>query len=650
MILPRTLRLLFVLGALLISVTSVLRAADAAPAPSVAKTAPGASPTPPPLDLDPKRIDEIAAMLPQAPKGVAPSFDDRRPWEKLAAADPAARDKIISKAVYMLTQPIPTYTVEEYEEAARTLAPGVSQRIDSRRNRLMYFMLAEGIENKGRFTPAILKEIDAICSEHTWVIAAHKRFTVSSDLGAAMTSWSLATSIGMLGNRMPPEQQKKVKDLIIARLITPYAEQIRNPALKQDWWRTNGNNWNAVVHAGIAGSALAVMDSPHDRGEIIAAVEKEIQYYLEGFSKDGYSQEGIGYWVYGFGHFILLAEAVNQATASHVDLLKSPIAARMARFPERVELAPGVYPAYADSALDQQIPGWISDVLNTRYGIGRSDRRSYYLDGTFCNMLYAWGVNLGFNATPAAAAKNSASKPLYTWFDQAQILVSHPAPGGPDLAVSIKGGNNGVAHSHDDLGQFIVTMSGKLMITDPGAPVYDALVFSSHRYDSQIINSYGHSVPVVNGKLQGTGPAFGAQVKETSFTEDAASITLNLRGGYDVFALNELTRKLMHDRKAGSVTVSDHMTADKPITFGTGLGTYAQAMEESPGVWTLAKDGQSVRVAIDANGAPFTVTKETLKYKSRIGDVTRLGINLNDPVAEATITVKVTPNNPAAHN
>ena len=79
---------------------------------------------------------------------------------------------------------------------------------------------------------------------------------IASNLAeASMTAWSLATSLGMLGDRMPPEQQKTVKDLIVERLVTPYLEQTRNPSLKQDWWRLNGNNWNPVVHAGIVGSA-----------------------------------------------------------------------------------------------------------------------------------------------------------------------------------------------------------------------------------------------------------------------------------------------------------------------------------------------------------------------------------------------------------
>lgn len=604
-----------------------------------------ASPTPAPVVLDPKRVDEIAAMLPAKPKGFAPSFDNRALWERFAAADPAARDKTFKRAEYMLGQPIPMFTQAEYEQAARVGDRSINNRVDARRFRLMHFMLAEGMENQGRFVPAILKEIDAICSEQSWVIAAHQKFTVTSDLGSAMTAWSMATALGMLGERMPAEKQKRVKELVLARLVTPYLEQTRNPSLKQDWWRTNGNNWNPVVHAGVAGAALALLDSPRERAEVIAATEKEVSFYLEGFSKDGYSQEGLGYWVYGFGHFILLGEAVYQATGGKVDLLQSPLAARMARFPERFELAPGIYPAYSDSPLDQQPPGWLSDILSARYGIGRSAARSYYLDGTFCNMLYAWGVNLGFDAAASAPAKSEPARALYTWFDEAQILVSRPAPGGAGLAVSLKGGNNGVSHSHNDLGQFVVAMNGKLMVTDPGSPVYDALVFSDRRYESQVINSYGHSVPVIDGKLQGTGSAFGARVAASAFTDDRASVTLDLRGGYDLFALNELTRKLEHDRKAGCVTISDHMTADKPVTFETALSTYADAREEAPGVWILTKDGESVRVEVSANGAPFAVTKGTLNYKSRTGDVTRLGIRLNAPAAESTVTVKITPNN-----
>lgn len=588
------------------------------------------------------RVNEIAAMLPPQPQNFAPSFDNRAVWDKLGA-EGEFRKKTIQRAEGYLTQPIPSITEAQWDEAVKTRDRKYDKILDQRRNRLAMFILAEGMENGGRFLPAILKEMEAICSERSWIFPAHQHFTGDNDLGSAMTSWSMATALGMLGDRLPEAPRKIVKEQIIARVIMPYLEQVRNPSKKPDWWRNNPDNWNAVVHAGIVGSALSVLDSPRERAEVLAATEQEVPKYLAGFPSDGYSHEGMGYWKYGFGHYILLAETVRTATGGQLDFLKPPLARRIAEFPLRFEVAPGIYPAYADCLLFEQSPGWLYDILGARFGVGLPTSRTLVLDGMFFNFLYAWGVNLGFQATPPATAAAPAERPLREWFEESQVLVARPAPGGPDLAVSMKGGNNGIPHSHNDLGQFVITLNGKLVLADPGSTDYNGQTMGPLRYENTVINSYGHAVPVINGKLQGTGPAFGAQVVTTSFTDTADSVTLNLRGGYNVFALDELTRQLVFDRKAGSVTVTDKMTADKPVTFSTALITYGEAKEEAPGVWIITQDGQSLRARIDAGGAAFTVTPEVLKDRSRAGAVRRLGITLKDPTAAATITTLITP-------
>lgn len=587
------------------------------------------------------RVDEIAAMLPGEAKSFAPSFDNRAVWDKLAAEE-EFRIATVKKAVWMLTQTSPVVTDAQWDEAIKTRDRKIDNVLDIRRNRLATFVLAEGMENKGQFIPAILKEIETICSERSWIMPAHQSFTGENDLGSAMTSWSVSTALSMLGERMPEAQRKVVKEQIIARVIMPYLAQVRDPSKKADWWRTNPNNWNAVVHAGIVGSALTVVDSSRERAEVLAASEKELPFYLAGFPTDGYSHEGMGYWKYGFGHYILLVETVRAATGGKLDFLKDPVARKIAEFPQRFEVAPGIYPAYGDCQLYEPPISWLYEILSTRFGIGQSNSRTLTLESTFFNFLYAWGVNLSFEAGPTSPA-TPVKRPLHEWFDQSQVLVSRSAPGvSPALGVSMKGGNNGVPHSHTDLGQFVVTVNGKLVLADPGVTDYNASTMGAQRYENKAINSYGHSVPLINGKIQGNGPAFSSHVVATSFTDNMDSVTLNLRGAYNVFALNELTRKLDFDRQAGSITITDKMTADRPITFGTALITYGVAREESPGVWIITQEGQSLRAKIDAGGADFTVTPELLKDKTRAGTVNRIGINLKDPVAQATVITTIT--------
>ena len=80
------------------------------------------------------------------------------------------------------------------------------------------------------------------------------------------------------------------------------------------WWLSSTNNWNAVCLAGVTGAALATVESRRDRAFFAAAAEENIQSYLRGFTPDGYCSEGVGYWNYGFGHYMMLAETLRQAS------------------------------------------------------------------------------------------------------------------------------------------------------------------------------------------------------------------------------------------------------------------------------------------------------------------------------------------------
>jgi len=66
---------------------------------------------------------------------------------------------------------------------------------------------------------------------------------------------------------------------------------------------------------GVTGAALAVIEPPEQRALFIAAAEHYSKYFLEGFTDDGYCSEGLGYWNYGFGYYIMLSEMIHQATA-----------------------------------------------------------------------------------------------------------------------------------------------------------------------------------------------------------------------------------------------------------------------------------------------------------------------------------------------
>ena len=132
---------------------------------------------------------------------------------------------------------------------------------------------------------------------------------------------------------------------------------------------------------------------------------------------------------------------------------------------------------------------------------------------------------------------------LREWWEDEQFLICRPRPGASlRLASTFKGGHNGVNHNHNDLGAFTVMIDDRELLVDPGAEIYTARTFSRHRYEGDLLNSFGHPVPVVAGQLQppgadeytkGIGTDIRARVVATCFSELEDRVTLDLRKAHD---------------------------------------------------------------------------------------------------------------------
>ncbi|MEO7933399.1 MAG: carbohydrate binding domain-containing protein [Chthoniobacterales bacterium] len=596
---------------------------------------------------DPARVKEIASFLDPIPKGVGPSLNDRAAWDALGA-EVKLKDQLISRAEKFFGEPIPEVSKEAYALSGSTGDRKIDEMVTRRRFRLANFVLAEGIENKGRFLTPIENEINAICSEPSWILSGHVKFIKWNDLGTAMTAWNLSTAVSMLGERLSSGTREKVVAEVRKRVIEPFLDQVRGKTSPPEFWRNNPNNWNAVVHSGIVGAALVLDDSVEERAEIIANAEKYTDFYIKGFPSDGYSTEGMGYWKYGFGHYIMLSETVLAATKGHVNLYDKENIKLIAQFPRRFAMAPAVYPAYSDAIFMEEPSTWLFHIIDHRYGLGDQAPKSLALDGTFSAFLYAYGINMAFDSSAASLVNDGTPAEkghrIRDWFEESQVLVGRLPEGREGLGFSFKGGNNGTSHGHNDLGSFVVTVSGQPLLVDPGSTPYNGNTFGPHRYENQVINSYGHSVPKVAGQTQKEGAQYYATVAKKSFSDVEDSVVLDLTKAYNVPSLTQLTRHYVYGREGnGTVSVTDQGKFSSPQLFGTALITYGEVSEEKPGVWIVSQNGKKARVEIEAGGAPFTVTNEILKDQARAGKVRRLGIDLKSVTALATITMRITP-------
>src|SRR5690606_5686959 len=170
------------------------------------------------------------------------------------------------------------------------------------------------------FLPAINNLIDHFNAERTWVLPAHdKKLTnfnnteITIDLFSSDLAWELAIAEYLLADKINHNTRVKLRTELNRRVIQPYYDMIHNRR-KRDGWLTNTNNWNAVCHNNVVGTALHVVDDPQIRAEFITAAEDLSRHFLGGFTPDGYCSEGVGYWNYGYGRFAQMGVNVRFAT------------------------------------------------------------------------------------------------------------------------------------------------------------------------------------------------------------------------------------------------------------------------------------------------------------------------------------------------
>ncbi|HWA85725.1 MAG TPA: hypothetical protein VG710_05855 [Opitutus sp.] len=597
-----------------------------------------------------ERVAQIKSWLVAGPFGPGFPASDRARWTNAAEKLPVP--ELLAAAAQAARAPVPDAPDNLYLEYSRDgNRTHYQSAIGRRRGRLALFAWAEAVEGQGRFLPALAREMSAILDEKTWVLPAHDGHltnfegrTTEVDLGTAMTGWSLGIADYWHGSALPPALHARLEAELRRRVIDPYLALLHGaPRTPGWWWVTGTNNWNAVCHAGVVGTTLA-LDGPNaERAEILAAAERNVRAYTEhGLSDDGYCDEGIGYWDYGFGHLALLSEVMAGATRGNLRLISGRKLEAVARYPEHLEIIAGVYPSFSDGSADETPSDFVRALAEHQFdptiGPPAAPVTVGMLRGGELYEAAYRALLPGSTPVPPAATPTSAR----FWFGDGQVLVSRA---NPDFGAAIKGANNGESHNHNDAGTFVVAHGHSAPIIDPGGEVYTARTFGPHRYDSKVLNSYGHPVPLVAGQLQGTGAKFAARVLATDFTAARDRIVLDLTHAYAVPSLVSLVREFSVVRTpAPAVVIFDRVTFKTPETFGTALITFGPWQQVAADVLEIGAGADAVQVQVSSEGGPIAISPEVIEedlpsHKKPV----RLGLNFAHPVKQASISIRITP-------
>ena len=598
---------------------------------------------------NPDRCRALAALLPKEPFCIAPRVTDRAAWSRWQS-DPFGQ-RILTVAREFAAAPFPGFNDTAWLDCLeREDVTHVNAALGAIRKRQVAFLLAEAIFDSGEFLGVIASDARQLATVRTWIHPGNdlKRLnydlkTVEPDLGVVHFAENLALTDFILGPRLPADLRALIREEVNRRVLAPTRTRIES-GKDLNWWIAVKHNWNSVCLACIAHTAAALVDSAADRAWWLAFTESLVRNFRDGFADDGLCVEGTGYWSYGFMHYASLAELLRLGTGNAVDLLDEPKMRRVARFPGRVELQPDVFPTFADCALDARPLNWIRLWVDNRVGTPSQATVPSPLD-PFVDMYLQFADEpllwMFRTRTPRQPQTLAQPPELRTWFENAGLLVCRPgAATTRRLSASLLGGNNGVNHNHNDVGTFTVVLDGRAVVIDPGAETYSFRTFSEQRYESQLLNSYGHPVPRVAGRLQEAGPQWCARVIAKEFTPDTDRMVLDLRSAYDVPGLKKLEREFVFDRRgAGSVTVTDRVEFAAPAAFETALITFGQPTVDGARI-RLTDGPASVIADVTCEGAALEIVSDQINQPPH---PTRLALRCVGEVKSATIRTVIRP-------
>ena len=601
---------------------------------------------------NPDRVAQIVSLLTDRPFLADAHISNRAAWNAFAATSQGKT--ALRHAKDCLKQTIPDCPDALYLEFS---TPGNGNRTHyekpyfARASMLHKLLLGECLENKGRFIPKIVECVDVICAEKSWTMPAHDRSLnvfkgkiMNVDLGAGHRATTCAYLIAMLKGVLPAAAEAKLRGELERRIFAPMrrcCKAKQSGGCSPMGWFQGHANWTAVCHSCVTRSALAVLEDRMDRAMFVEAAERSVPGFLGGFTDDGYCSEGLGYWNYGWDHFLTLTLAVREATGGKVDFCASEKARTVMKFGTGVLVSGSRAAPIADGggSLDSAVLQ-LGHVIWPDLPMTPAASKRMPLKGGLSRFTL---LDLGqWNSVPPAP---EVEYPVRTEFPFAGMYVLRPGGSDMPFGLGVKAGHNGEFHNHNDVGTYALVIGSREVCGDCGGTEYTAKTFSKHRYEHPLLNSYGHPVPVLNGALQPPGQKFAGKVLETSFTPERDRVVFDILGAYahEQAKATRLERTFIYDRQAKRVTVSDKVAFDGKGTFSTPILTAGEMKPSGgKGIYTLSLPGDnalSVQVAVSVNGADWKMEDgERLDNPNRVTP-TRYAITLVEPVAAAEVSV-----------
>jgi hypothetical protein len=598
-----------------------------------------------------EQIEMLKKLVPKKSFQPAPSIADRNYWNRIA--NTREGNNYLEEAVFLLGK-APEVPISDaiYRRANREGNRGIYKpRYYRTMDRLEKFIIGECIENQGRFIPQVEVYCDSIMAMKSWMHPNHddKENTVlegkrvSIDLGARKFGLVLALADALLEDRLSDSLRKEISTQVQWRISDSYLRSCRGEdIIKSNTWIRSTSNWNSVC---TSGTIFTTIVSSEDRSKRIAAIGcalNSMVYYLSGFGKDGYCSEGTGYWNYGFGHYLYLAEILDDYTDGKINLFEFNDPEKLknvANFPHNFQIHEGMYAPFADGVTRIK-PGndnFAYIMASKHYG---AKKQTQFVPDEGVQTLVIWNDRDDYTSDTLSAS----SLPAHTYFDDFGIVISRGQQELP-LSIAIKAGHNAENHNHSDVGTYMLILDEDYIAGDIGAPSYTAGAFSK---DNPARSSWGHPVPRINNTLQSNGIEFRGKILGASFSDTTDSLVMDLKAAYEIPALEKLERSMVNNRTGnGCITITDSFVAGEVLSFGTAIMVNVDYEIVDKSTVIISSENRKVKAKISSIGGKVAITDEVVPVQHlRSGKTSyRIGIDFEKPLQSGSISIAYTPMN-----
>ena len=484
-----------------------------------------------------------------------------------------------------------------------------------KRNALMELILAESMEDKGRFTEAILNGVWSICEESFWGVPAHISGTGLPDVENPVVDLFAAETAALLGlaDYFVGAKLDKINPLVRKRIYHETNERLFTPMLtngdKYGWNSPSRpvNNWNPWIMSNWISATLMLEKDQNRRTAMTHNAMIDLDRYLNSLGDDGGCDEGPSYWTAAGASVYDCLELLGDATQNKVTIYDNPLIKNMGAYFYKVHIADNYFVNFADADPKLTPDG----LLLYRFGKALNDQRMVDMGrwavGKFPDRALTVTGFHRFRSIENVLTVKKIDKPLPSydkvpdaWLGDIQVLTARDADS--DFFLATHGGHNAESHNHNDVGDFILYSKGQPVIIDAGRGNYTARTFSAQRYELWFTQSNYHNLPIINGIGQKAGREYEATDASSTINDKEASLTMNIAKAYPAEAgLTSWKRKVALNRAKNQVEIMDeYALAQKPTSLQEVFMTIAEVDTSTPGLVKLATpDGQSFVLKYD---------------------------------------------------